>query len=229
MPKTIPDYSKSCIYKLLHKEDFNNENIYVGSTTNFIQRKKTHKKRCNLVNNKEYNKNVYQHIRGNGGWENWVMIQIEPFSCNSKKELETRERYWIETLKSKLNCVIPTRTQREYYDNNKEKIAEKVKKYRQQNADKMTEQSKIYYQNNKEKIAERVKKYREQNKEKMTEQSKKYYQNNKEKIAEREKKYREQNKEKIAGKVNCDNCGCNVSKKCLTRHKKSKKCINFQK
>ena len=97
------------------------------------------------------------------------MIQIEPFSCNSKKELETRERYWIETLKSKLNCVIPTRTQREYYDNNKEKIAE------------------------------------------------------------REKKYREQNKEKIAGKVNCDNCGCNVSKKGLTRHKKSKKCINFQK
>jgi len=203
MPKTIPDYSKSCIYKLLHKEDFNNENIYVGSTTNFIQRKKSHKKTCNNTCEKSYNMNLYQHIRANGGWENWVMIQIEPFSCNSKKELETRERYWIEILKSKLNCVIPTRTQKEYRNDNIDIIKENLKKYYKENANKIIEQHKKYYNDNKDKILEYKKKYRRDNIDKILE-------------------YKTE-------KVQCDNCGCNVRKDCLVRHKRSKKCINFQK
>ena len=278
MPKTIPDYSNSCIYKLVHKEDFNNENVYVGSTTNFIQRKKSHKKKCNIECDKEYNKYVYQHIRANGGWENWVMIQIEPFSCNSKKELETRERYWIETLKSILNCVIPTRTKKEYYDlnrdkilekcrkyrennkeeknakareywrNNKDKIGQRVKKYREENKDKIKEINKKYYEDNvdklkeykkkyekenKDKIAERKKKYRQENADKIKEQSKKYYEDNADKIKEHHKKYYEDNADKIAErdkeKINCDICGCEVRKQGLKRHKRTQKCMNFQK
>jgi hypothetical protein len=212
MPKTIPDYSKSCIYKLLHKEDFNNENIYVGSTTNFIQRKKCHKQTCNNTNDKCYNMNLYQHIRENGGWENWCMIQIEPFSCNSKKELEARERYWIETLKSKLNCVIPTRTQREYYDNNKDvilkfrkqyyddnknKIAEYKKKYNHKNADKITEYHKKYYDDNKDKIKEENKKYYDENADKIKKYQKKYREINADKKKEYNKQYHKQNADKL--------------------------------
>jgi len=70
------------------------------------------------------------------------------------------------------------------------------------------------------------KKYRENNKEKIAERKKNYYENNKEKIAERKKKYRETNKEKIAErkkeKVVCE-CGSEVTKSCLARHRKSKK------
>jgi len=222
MPKTIPDYSKSCIYKLVHKEDFNNENIYVGSTTNFIQRKKCHKKCCNYTNDRSYNLNVYQHIRNNGGFENWVMIQIEPFSCNSKKELETRERYWIETLKSKLNCIIPTRTPQEYYKENVDKIKDKIlknaKQYYDNNRDEIIKKKAEYYDKNKDEILEYHKQYRNDNKDKIKERKKKYYDDNKDNILEKKKE-----------KVNCDICGCNVTKNFLARHKKTQKCINFQK
>ena len=47
MPRLPTDYSKSIIYKLVHKDDVNNEIIYVGSTTKFTIRKYDHKKNCN--------------------------------------------------------------------------------------------------------------------------------------------------------------------------------------
>ena len=60
---------------------------------------------------------------------------------------------------------------------------------------------KKYYEENKEKIRESQKKYREENKEKLKEYkkeyNKKYYKDNKEKIRESQKKYREENKENI--------------------------------
>jgi hypothetical protein len=62
-------------------------------------------------------------------------------------------------------------------------------KYREANKDKIIQEQK-------EKIAERNKKYRESNKEKIAKQRKEYREANKEKIAERNKKYREANKEK---------------------------------
>ena len=47
MPRTPIDYSKTLIYKLVHKEDYDNENIYIGSTTDFVKRKNSHKSCCN--------------------------------------------------------------------------------------------------------------------------------------------------------------------------------------
>ena len=212
MPKKVPDYTKGLIYKLVHNEDHDNINIYVGSTTNFIKRKNHHKRDCYNENNKNYNFKVYQHIRINGGFENWVMIQVEPFSCNSKKELETRERYWIESLKPTLNKVIPTRTNKEYKNDNREKILKQRKEYRLDNKEKFAEKGKEYYQDNKEKFAE----YYQNNKQKFAEKGKEYYQNNKQKITD----YKQQ-------KAKCDKCGCEVTRNKLARHKKTKKCINF--
>ena len=156
MPRKVPDYSKSCIYKLVHKQDFNNENIYIGSTTNFIQRKKNHKKACNNENHQSYNFKLYQYIRQNGGWNDWTMIQIQPYSCNSKKELETEERRFIETLKTKLNNNIPTRTNAEWRNDNRDEIKEKDKKKYNDNKIKISENAKKYYEDNKDKIFEKV-------------------------------------------------------------------------
>ena len=75
-----------------------------------------------INNNINYNIFVYQFIRDKGGWDEWVMIPIEVFPCNDKKELEVRERHHIELLKPKLNKNIPTRTIKEWYEDNKEKI-----------------------------------------------------------------------------------------------------------
>jgi hypothetical protein len=104
----MPDYTKGVIYKLCCK-DVNISEIYVGSTINFKSRKDKHRQSCNNENNKGYNLSVYQYIRENGGFNNWDMILIESYPSENKRELEKRERYWMEELKASLNCVIPTR------------------------------------------------------------------------------------------------------------------------
>jgi hypothetical protein len=151
MPKVAIDYSRTIIYKVCCK-DTTVTDIYVGHTTDFNNRKRLHKSSCNNPNNKKYNFNIYQKIRDNNGWENWDMIMIENYPCNNKREAETRERYFIETLKACLNCIIPTRTkkeyQKEYREINKKQISKKMKEY-----------NKNYYEQNKEQI---IKKHKEQ-------------------------------------------------------------------
>ena len=146
----MPDYQKGCIYKLVHKEDYDNRDIYIGSTTNFKVRKNLHKTTCNNPDNKEYDRTLYQFIRNNDGFENWIMIQLEAFPCDGKRDIETRERYYIDLLKPNLNKNIPTRTDKEYRQMNKEKLAEYLKEYRETHKEKAAE----YRETHKEKIAE---------------------------------------------------------------------------
>ena len=67
------------------------------------------------------------------------------------------------------------------------------KQYRENNKDKIAEQSKQWYENNKDKIAEYGKQYYEDNKNKIAERHKQYnkqwYEDNKDAILERKKKY----------------------------------------
>ena len=202
MPRVPIDYSKTVIYKLVHKDDVNNENIYIGSTINFIQRKWEHSYSCNNPNAKSYktqrNNNTlkYKYIRENGGWENWIMVEIEKFPCVDKREAETRERYWIEHYKSNLNVNLPIRTKKEYWNTHKEHFLEKNKLYRDSNKSKILEQKKIYYENNKEKRKEYA------------------------------KKFRIENKEKLNRKTECE-CGCVVQKAKIKRHQQSNKHIQL--
>jgi hypothetical protein len=191
MPRLPIDYSKTIIYKIVCN-DLNITDVYVGSTTDFIRRKGQHKSVCNSEKSK-INYKVYQTIRENGGWDNFSMIEIEKYPCIDSNEARARERYYLELLNAKLNIVIPTRTRKEYKEDNKELIKEKAKeldkKYREANKEKIAERNKKYREANKEKIAERKKEYREANKEKIAELDKKYREANKEKIAERKKEY----------------------------------------
>tara|TARA_R110002020_G_scaffold173645_1_gene364569 strand:+ start:8893 stop:9513 length:621 start_codon:yes stop_codon:yes gene_type:complete len=195
------DYSKGLIYKLCCKDTLI-EDIYIGSTTNFKIRKSSHKSICNRVNAKHHNCKVYQVIRENGGFENWDMILIQYYSCNTKKELEAKEREYIEKFKSTLNSSIPNRKKGEsskaYYTNNIEKI-------------------KKYYENTKDKVSEKQKIYRENNKSKLKQQLKEYYEKNKPEIRE---------KQKI--KIECEYCKSVLRKADLNRHRKTKKCLKFQ-
>ena len=150
------DYSKGLIYKLCCK-DPTIKDIYIGSTTNMRNRKNKHKSNCNNPNSKEYNYKVYQTIREFGGWDNWDMILVEYVNTTSKKELEKEERVVIELLKPTLNYNLPTRTQKEYYEDNKEKILEYNKKYSEENKKKISEYNKKYSEENKEKIKEQKK------------------------------------------------------------------------
>lgn len=132
------NYAETIIYKIVCK-DLTIKNVYVGHTTNFRRRKCNHKKCCNNKNYKYHNLNVYKFIRENGGWNNFEMIMIEEYNCENKLQAHQRERYWIETLNADLNCIIPTRTQKEYNDINKEQIIEYQKKWYEENKNKILE------------------------------------------------------------------------------------------
>lgn len=141
MPKVAIDYSKTQMYKLKHIADYDNKNIYIGHTINWIQRKSQHKCNCNNEKSKEYNQNKYQNIRKNGGWEEWEMIWIEDYPCNNKREAEAREEYWRSELKATLNTIRSFRT--------KEEKKEYLKVYRENNKDKIKEVDKLYRENKK--------------------------------------------------------------------------------
>src|SRR5689334_2203167 len=119
MPKKDIDYSKALIYKLVCN-DLEIKECYVGSTTDFTNRKWDHKTRCTNENGHGYNYRVYQFIRNNGGFDNWTMVQVESYPCETVLELRARERHWIEQLQATLNCKIPTHTKQEYAAENKE-------------------------------------------------------------------------------------------------------------
>jgi hypothetical protein len=184
MPKLQIDYNNTIIYKIVCN-DLNITDLYVGHTTQFTKRKNKHKSSCNNVNSKQYNQKVYSTIRENGGWNNWSMIEIEKYNCNDSNEATARERYWYETLESKLNMICPKRSKKECCEINKENY--KI------NKDEIIKRSKDYYIINKDKILKRKKENHEINKVK----SKEYYENNKDKEIKRTKEYYENNKDKI--------------------------------
>jgi len=128
MTKKPIDYSKTLIYKIVCN-DLNVKDLYVGSTTDFRKRKTRHKSDCNNQNSKEYKFNVYQFIRDNGGFDNWTMVLVEKYPCETSLEKLKRERYWYETLGATLNKQVPSQTQQEYakqyYVENKEIINQK--------------------------------------------------------------------------------------------------------
>ena len=183
------NYANACVYKICCN-DINIKDCYVGSTCNFTRRKFAHKSDCDNVNTKNYNFNVYQFIRANGGWYNWDMVQIEAYEAKDKRDLHTRERFYFEQLGATLNKCVPNQTKKEYREGNKDKIKVFNKAYREANKDKIKEYDKLYRKSNKDKI----KAYREANKDKMKE----YKEANKDKIKVFNKAYREANKDKIS-------------------------------
>jgi len=114
-------YDKSMIYKICCK-DLSIQDIYIGSTLNFRNRKYYHKNCCVNENNRGYLQPKYEFIRNHGGWENWEMILIKEVSCNNIKELQAEERKTIEEFGASLNSYLPNRNQKERYEINKETI-----------------------------------------------------------------------------------------------------------
>ena len=106
MPKTEIDYSNTIIYKITCK-DSNISDVYVGHTTNFIQRKHCHKQSCTNIKSTNYKCKLYEVIRNNGGWNNWKMEIINFFNCADHYEARQKEQIYFIELKATLNSVEP--------------------------------------------------------------------------------------------------------------------------
>ena len=106
MPKNEIDYSNTIIYKILCKNP-NVTDVYVGHTTNFVQREFSHKQGCININSSNYNCKLYEVIRNNGGWSNWDMIIVQFFKCNNCIEARQKEQFYYEKLNANLNIIVP--------------------------------------------------------------------------------------------------------------------------
>jgi hypothetical protein len=153
MPRKPINYSNTIIYKLVCN-DVEIKEIYVGHTTDFVNRKRNHKQSCNNPNDKAYDVYVYQFIRQTGGWTNWSMLEICKISCVDVYDAERNERKYIEELKSTLNSKIPTRTRKEYREQNKEQILEHKKEYYEQNKEQIHKKQKEYREHHREHLLE---------------------------------------------------------------------------
>jgi hypothetical protein len=216
----MPDYQKSKIYKIVC--DVTNSTYY-GSTIQTLSRRMT------------------SHRIPSNGCNTKHMIEpkiylVEEYPCNNKEQLLQRERYYIENNEC-CNIKVPFRSKeeykeqrKEYREKNREIINEKLKEYYHANK----EQRKEYRKKNKDIIKEYYEKYREVNKEELKEYNKEYRKKNKEELKEYDKEYKEKNKEKInkrrrikyQEKITCE-CGTEVSRQNVTRHKRTIKHINY--
>ena len=169
MPKTPIDFSDGLIYSIVCKTD--ETLLYIGSTTNFRQRKNMHKSVCNNEHSKTHNLQVYVMIRANGGWDSFEMKPVKEFPCESKIQLVIEEERIRKEMKANLN------TRKAYVS--PEELTEYNKKYYEANAAKLNEDKKKYNQENSAKIAEYQKQYQEANRAKINERQKKRYQERK--------------------------------------------------
>jgi hypothetical protein len=148
------------------------EDIYIGSTSNFANRKNQHKQSINNLNCKNYNSYKAQFIREHGGWDNWRMIQIDSKNNITKREAEMYEEELRQKYKPTLN-TIKSYTTRE----------EELEHYKEYNKTRDPEDNKI-----------RCKQYREANKEKVSERKKQWYLENKEEYNKKRREKYNQNK-----------------------------------
>lgn len=90
------NYKNALIYTIK-----TNDGIYVGSTTNFRDRKYCHKRCIYNENRKEYSCRVYENIRQNEGKYNIEIFKM--FPCNNNEELRMEENKIIKQLNANLN------------------------------------------------------------------------------------------------------------------------------
>jgi len=164
MPKKSIDFQKSVIYTIK-----TGNSLYVGSTTNFTQRKSGHTNCITNENKKNYNLKLYKAIRANDN--EWSMLPHSKYPCNDKIE-QTIEEQRIRIL---LNADLNSKCCGTGINRSELGVTEYLRQYC---------------------IANKIK------------------------IAEKRKHYWTENKDKQNQTVKCE-CGCNVSKQNLPRHKKT--------
>lgn len=123
-------------------------NIYIGSTCEptLARRLAGHRYSYkSYLNGKHDYVTSFKIIQNN----DYDMVLIESYPCETKDQLHARERYYIESIEC-VNKNIPHSTPKEsvkkYYENNKKQIQEYNKEYQKQ-----------YYQQNKEIIHDKKK------------------------------------------------------------------------
>ena len=196
----MPNYQNGKIYMI---ESLEGKCRYYGSTVQELcKRMSKHKS--------NYKKNKYVSSSKVLCFNDAKIFLVENYPCNNKEELNRKEGEYIRNNDC-VNRNIPGRTQKEYQQDNKDKISKRTKKKYRENKEQVLKDRKEYYKKNKIKVNKRVNKY---------------YQNNKETRINYAKDYRTKNNDKLTEqrkiKKQCE-CGTYIRQFELARHRKSKK------
>ena len=152
MPKAEIDYLTTPIqfYQLICK-DKNVEDNYVGHTVSWRRRKNRHKSNCNNESSDLYNLKVYQIIRENGGFGNWIMIEIHKQFCSDIRESERIEQGLIDKHNANMN------TNRTFLTDEQrvEQQRRCCKNYRQKHLERLKENDRNYVKLNEKKLKQR--------------------------------------------------------------------------
>jgi len=81
--------------------------MYIGHTTNFVQRKHAHKQGCKNTKSSNYNCKLYNFIRANKGWDNWNMEIIAFHNCDDHFSARKIEQKYFEDYNATLNSIAP--------------------------------------------------------------------------------------------------------------------------
>ena len=100
------DYSSTLFYMIFCK-DTTIDDLYIGHTTNFVQRKQSHKQSCSNTKNTNYKCKLYTVIRDNGGWDNWKMQIIAFHECDDLMSAKKHEQKYFEEYNATLNSIEP--------------------------------------------------------------------------------------------------------------------------
>jgi len=132
----MPDYQQSKIYKIINHEL--KGLVYYGSTTTTLKQRLSCHKTLNCSSKALFSVGTPE------------IILLEYYPCETKAELLKRERVWIEGNEC-VNHYIPGRTDKEYYQDNKDKLKDQNKKWKSENKEKEMNTRKIWDEKNKEK------------------------------------------------------------------------------
>ena len=151
------NYNNGKIYKLEPIVEYDEGDIYIGSTTKYYLSQRIDTHRSYYL---KWKKGIAKsYITSYGlfdkyGLDNCIIVLLENVNANTKDELLAREAHYIKSMKC-INKVIPLRTRQEYKQDNKDKIIE----YRKRNKEHIKLKNKEYRERNKEQIKLKNKEY----------------------------------------------------------------------
>jgi len=167
MPVNENSYQNGKVYRIW---SLDTNDIYVGSSSDtlsnrFCRHKSDYKKW------KEGDKTRYcssSILFDLVGVDNCKIELIKNFPCNSKAELNREEgRIMRENKDIIVNRKLAGRTQKDWFEDNKEQITQYKKEYYEHNKKEISEKTKEYREVHKKEIYERTNKYKKEHKEQL--------------------------------------------------------------
>ena len=148
-----PKYENTIVYKIKCKDPLVPD-FYLGySTFTLVHVAKMFEVRCKHDNKWP----VCEFVRQHGGFQNWVFERLDSKPCTTSLEARTELRRHFNASPPSLNKQLPTRTNKEYAQGEKNKKAQKT--YRITHLDKIHQDQAAHYQRNKDVLLKKRRDY----------------------------------------------------------------------